>query len=95
MLEYIEREALMKLMQANFRQGSRDGCDHPMYPVVGRPAVDVVEVVRCRDCKYWSKGDFECGDDLLHMEYGGRCPNASFVRFESDFCSYGERRNNT
>ena len=33
MPEYIGRETLMKLMQANFQQGSRDGCDHPMYPV--------------------------------------------------------------
>ena len=47
---------------------------------------ELVEVVRCKDCKYWSG-------------YGGRCkhwgsPLAGTVHYTNaeDFCSYGERR---
>lgn len=46
------------------------------------PTVDVVEVVRCKDCKH-----FNC-DYCFHdkMEHS-RCR-------EDDFCSYGERKDN-
>lgn len=43
---------------------------------------DVVEVVRCKDCKYWQHEydvDFVC-----NYHYG--------YRTSMDFCSYGERR---
>lgn len=56
------------------------------------PTVDAVEVVRCKDCKHWRKKDFQGGNDIYHMEFGGFCPNSRFARYESDFCSYGERR---
>jgi hypothetical protein len=42
------------------------------------PAADVVEVVRCKDCK--------------HHHY--ICPSGFIARKANDFCSYGERRNN-
>jgi len=54
------------------------------YYIQGAPAVDAVEVVRCRDCKYhaWDDDvDYVC---LLTGKYTG---------FE-DFCSYGERKDN-
>lgn len=45
------------------------------------PAADVVEVVRCKDCKWWHKGGCafrkDCTADL---------PSAD------DFCSHGERK---
>lgn len=40
------------------------------------PAVDAVEVVRCKDCKHWAHGD---------------CYRLELSR-PNDFCSYGERR---
>ncbi len=46
------------------------------------PAADVVEVVRCKDCKLWTGKD-----------YDGCCiKNALATRYANDFCSYGERR---
>lgn len=55
------------------------------------PTVDAVEVVRCRDCKFF-EADFS--DDGVSF---GRCvvdyPDIEFVeRLGYDFCSYGERR---
>ena len=46
---------------------------------------DVVEVVRCRDCKYWQ--DNNGGYPHEECRWGkGETPDAD------DFCSYGERR---
>lgn len=47
--------------------------------------VDFVEVVRCRDCKYWQ--DNNGGYPHEECRWGkGETPD------EDDFCSYGERR---
>ena len=63
------------------------------------PAADVVEVVRCRKCKYWGDeaGELQRSDGvlfarckvhnyLLDGRHTGWCPT------ENDFCSYGERK---
>ena len=47
------------------------------------PTVDAVPVVRCRDCKHYH--DFETHFDCSHP-YGMDCVG------RTDFCSYGERR---
>ena len=47
------------------------------------PAIDAVEVVRCKDCIYWSNdGRCEPTENGLVMEYTTGL----------DFCSYGKRR---
>lgn len=45
------------------------------------PAVDVVEVVRCKDCKWYVVHGLEC-----HR------PHCNGYMGMNDFCSYGERR---
>lgn len=53
------------------------------------PAADVVEVVRCKDCKYQNKGQNEC-------ESWNICEYRSWLYFpvnDDDYCSNGERRN--
>ena len=63
------------------------------------PAADVMEVVRCRECKYWGDEDGKLQDSdevlfarckihnyLLDGRHTGWCPT------ENDFCSYGERK---
>ena len=62
------------------------------------PTVDAVEVLRCRDCKYWGDedGKLQRSDGVLFARckvhnylidgrHTGWCPT------ENDFCSYGER----
>lgn len=56
--------------------------------IADAPDVDVVEVVRCRECEYW-----KCNPNTT--EYGV-CKKVSYDDFEvvmdsDDFCSYGER----
>ena len=49
--------------------------------VMAAPTVDAVEVVRCKDCKYYCNG-WHCN---LYL-------NVSHETKPDDFCSYGERR---
>ena len=69
------------------------------YMIRKRPTVDAVEVLRCRDCKYWGDedGKMQSSDGalfarckvhnyLLDGRHTGWCPT------ENDFCSYGERK---
>ena len=64
-----------------------------------QPTVDAVEVLRCRDCKYWGDeaGKLQHSDGVLFARckvhnylidgrHTGWCPT------ENDFCSYGERK---
>lgn len=55
--------------------------------------VDAVEVVRCKECIYYSKELHSCVCEL-HSEKPD-CFNGGFdlQMLPNDFCSYGERRN--
>ena len=69
------------------------------YMIRNRPTIDAVEVLRCRECKYW--GDeadkLQRSDGVLFARckvhnylidgrHTGWCPT------ENDFCSYGKRK---
>lgn len=63
--------------------------DEIALPIVNAaPTVDAVPVVRCKDCKY---GDYDSKPNgamaCLRTKDG-------FWRKETDFCSYGERKDN-
>ena len=86
--EYIEREAVIKTI---LRQPPV-----PHYPewyyrdVKEIPAADVVEVVRCKDCKHAKMHIDIIGDPHLFC-----CNGRSIYRIKvdlDDFCSYGERK---
>ena len=70
-----------------------------VFDVEEMPTVDAVEVLRCRECKYWGDEDGKLqGSDgvlfarckvhnyLIDGRHTGWCPT------ENDFCSYGERK---
>lgn len=48
------------------------------------PAVDTIEVVRCKNCKHYERG--EC----YHERHNHH--SQSILQNEDDFCSCGERR---
>lgn len=55
-------------------------------PKFDKPAVDMVEVVRCKDCKYCL-----IHDKILFCGYWGNIGEWRY-RTEPDFCSRGERK---
>ena len=78
MAEYIKRRDALKVLEE--MATIEDGLE-AMHNLL---AADVVEVVRCKDCKYSDadgvKNAFLCSRKMLGM-----------VR-DNDFCSFGERR---
>ena len=56
------------------------------------PTIDAVEVVRCRECAHWKPTGSKAGNSFSDMEYIGGCEFTKYCRRESDFCSYGERK---
>lgn len=50
---------------------------------------DVVEVVRCKDCKYSSIADFNDYEDEYRCEL-----LRGHLFFSGDYCSYGKRKDN-
>lgn len=51
-------------------------------------AVDIVKVVRCKDCKFYK--DSPMGGKGCHTHYNGR---TEFIpKNDNDFCSYGRRK---
>ena len=51
------------------------------------PTVDAVEVVRCKDCKYFDKDENASESWCECVAHFGKY----FAVDENDFCSYGER----
>lgn len=61
----------------------RNEHEHFLKMIYDAPAVDAVEVVRCKDCVHWCAN--YCARDIK-----GR--TNMFYMNADDFCSYGERR---
>lgn len=96
MPEYIEREALIKKLNeahAYFDSGDiRYGIDIATQQVIEQPSADVVEVVRCKDCKHakldlMEKGLVVCRRPVLK---NGQLLPFNWETNYNEFCSYGE-----
>ena len=96
MAEYLKRDDVLNnadIITVQTREyGTIDVV--PVEYLADLPTVDVVEVVRCKDCKHWKlKGtdpvfDRDFGECICpHWENDDRCVETD----EVDFCSYGER----
>lgn len=99
MPEYIEREAVSNEIdditwyhiscQKNLVEGAASEADAlykatDIYNVIkSAPIADVVEVVRCKDCKHWQDNN----DGRPHQE----CRWGNYETPDpDDYCSYGE-----
>lgn len=51
------------------------------YGIKYAPTIDAVEVVRCKDCKYWVYNFKGCSRNPCTEPW-----------YATDFCSYGERK---
>lgn len=88
--EYIKKETAYRAIM-----GERPEARYPGWfaeLVLEIPAADVVDVVRCRDCKHWKSSGSKGGNSFPDMEYIGGCEFTNYFRRESDFCSCGERK---
>ena len=85
MTDYISRQAVIDYLDDN-NMPWRDWVNNI-------PAADVVEVVRCKDCKYWQ----DQTEGIVEVPICARTQNALeenplvMIIGEDGYCSYGER----
>lgn len=83
--DLISREALLEAIRTDVAPFTLSMVFRHIHSA---PAVDAVEVVRCKDCKYYKKGSCE-----LHSVWPDEYSTGYDYRpDDDDFCSYGERR---
>lgn len=94
MKEYIDRNALLKDICGNDPSHMED---YYFNAIANAPTADVVEVVRCKDCKYWEY-DKRSYDRGYHF---GECTcphwegSSVWDRHDTtidDYCSQGKRK---
>lgn len=107
MAEYIEREALLGVFDATIsHMKDRVGGDGILLASIGLvqnsrdlvasvPTADVVEVVRCKDCKHGRPMNER--ESQLYVDGCVMCSKIDVngdenAMLASDFCSYGERK---
>ena len=83
-LNDLRKVALAGKMES-YDIGYNNGLSMAYAMVLNAPAVDAVEVVRCKDCKY-------CKPSAAPGRYFCDWRREYSETFLSDFCSYGERR---
>lgn len=95
-MSLINREALLSFEKMDADLCATCGEHHTAEDVImmikTAPTVDAVPVVRCRECKRWKPSGSKAGNSFSDMEYIGGCEFTKYCRRESDFCSYGERK---
>ena len=96
--EYVGREEVIKFLEHyDLSSGSTLGyhsgaIECAISEIEMLPAADVVEVVRCKDCKWYS--ELVCGEGKL-LGSQGWCNEVMARPMPSNgFCSFGERENN-
>lgn len=100
--EYIDREGLLRkfniddMMNVN---GTLISLREARETISNFPAVDLVFVVRCKNCEYaerYERADgvtgYCCGHPQNIFTYGERWNRVFKVKEANDFCSYGERK---
>ena len=83
MTEYITKEQALEVIKGKMWPGEIEAA------IKAIPSVDVVEVVRCKDCadfRPWG-GQSKLGDCMVYV-CDGENP---FTMEETDFCSDGDR----
>jgi hypothetical protein len=81
MPKYIERDSLLK--KAKSLQNKLFAVPLILDAIEYAPTVDVVEVVRCKDCEHWKPRE---------AKYGYICHMHAISTYEDDFCSFGETK---
>ena len=81
--ELITKQSVLDL---GYKGGSLAGLIHA-FKVEKLIAVDAVEVVRCRDCRYWESGE----NEAERWEY---CTMTKCNKGPYGFCELGDRKEN-
>ena len=89
MARYIDADKFIEWLDAGHFRSANEVClseNNVIKMIKSQPTADVVEVVRCKDCKHWGG-----------VVYGFVCRKFSGIETKicmgaDHFCSYGERK---
>ena len=93
MSDYIKREDVIRALcdaVDNKRFGEWLYTDEFCKVINNMPSADAVEVVRCKDCKQFEKHSGHIGN----IQYNGYCKGTGDWVNPTDYCSWGERKDN-
>ena len=88
MAEYIGRDAAIEAAKHAWAKGLE-----PSQYIEALPTVDAVPVVRCKECKWFA--DNNDGEWYGCQMFGTVLNNPEDAPKPDDFCSYGERKENS
>lgn len=105
MSDYIKREDAQKItaewLSGYINDDERNVIEHIDIDLGELPPADVVEVVRCKDCKHWrQQTNYQgvplsfgfCESDDMWRSLRGETYEVSHIDTDDDFyCSFGER----
>ena len=82
MTDYISRQAAIDSVWRAVELDNSYAMKHQIYTDLKTiPSADVVEVVRCKDCRYWN--------NKVDLTY---CEKKTWLGTDADdYCSFGER----
>lgn len=83
--DLISRSALWSDIQMLPHNGDIVSSEEVEQTIKEAPAVDAVEVIKCRDCFYWMKAKVNRSGFLV-------CPKSGMEIVATDYCSRAERR---
>ena len=89
MADYIKRESALKAIEDSARPFVKTMANDAYWAykaVEEVPAEDVVTVVRCKDCRFYTRKD--------GAFYNGYCNKMEYCLIDNDdgFCSFAERK---
>ena len=87
--DYISRQEVLDKAYAYGNRLEPEGYCVEVEDIQTLPAADVVEVVRCQDCKHWNKNYYQ--DIETCFEHRNVDGTEQAMR-PDDYCSYGEKR---
>lgn len=92
MAKYIEREAVINVV-ANNPYNVAFKTSKTIQEIEKIPSADVVEVVRCKECKHAYINSFSAQSGVALCKFwSNRAEGNNLVVQQDDYCSYGERK---
>ncbi|MBQ6264916.1 MAG: hypothetical protein IJK60_05645 [Clostridia bacterium] len=94
MTKYINADKLIKDLRDNAAEHFNSTVNSI---IIAQPSADVVEVVRCKDCKYYkcfTKSRYFAPNKACYRQKDNMGNKIGFSKSDNDFCSLGERREN-
>lgn len=92
MSRYIDADKLKEECLKFANDVSRSAMAFVQGQINAAPSADVVEVVRCKDCKHHPDNGGECDHSITHTGRDYVCEVNTYRYIGIDYCSYGERR---